>query len=112
MMQAAFTDGERLICLIKKDGQTGITLAAVQPEEERLLIQCSTGPQDAAATEAAACFQRWQWWQEEKPVHVETAHLVLQPEWTQIPVPGSIEDAVRQLKEEEAHAAEYFGYSG
>lgn len=111
MIQATFTDGKQLICLMKQAGQTGILLVAVELEQNKLIVQCPAAHNHhVAVKEAADCFKCWKWWQKDRPLKVESAHLLMKPEWRQITVPGSIEDMIQQAGEEEAHAAEYFGY--
>lgn len=111
MIQAAFTDAKRLICLMKQVDQSGSMLVAVELKQNHLLVQCPSAHKHRdAVKEAAACFKCWKWWQKDQPIKVESAQLLMKPEWRQITVPGSIEHMIQQAGEEEAHAAEYFGY--
>lgn len=62
MIQAAFTDGERLIFLMKQADQTGIFLVAVGVKQNQLLVQCPAAHvHHSVIKEAAACFKCWKW---------------------------------------------------
>ncbi|MCM3790350.1 hypothetical protein M3221_18400 [Domibacillus indicus] len=114
MITTAFTDGNTLICAMSSERKSGLYFIAVRPEKGCLIVthSVSGSPENQAlyVEEAVACYHVWQWWDPRTKVIVKTAPITLKPEWVQIPVPGTVQDIIQQIGEEEWHAAEYFGY--
>ncbi|MEM1505617.1 hypothetical protein RG959_19640 [Domibacillus sp. 8LH] len=113
MITAAFTDGDTLICAIPSERKSGLYFIVVCPEKGRLAVTYSVPGraenQALYVKEAVACYHVWHWWDPHTKVIVKTAPITLQPHWVQIPVPGTVQDIIQQIGEEEWHAAEYFG---
>lgn len=114
MIIAAFTDGDTLICAVPSEAKSGLYFVAVRPEREYLSVTYSDSgrmeSQGSPIKEAIACYQMWRWWENWTKISVKSLPIILQPHWIQIPVPGTVQSIIQQIKEGERHAAEYFGY--
>lgn len=114
MITAAFAEGDKLICAVPSESKSGLCFVAVRLEREYLSVTYSGSgrmeSQEAFIKEAIACYQMWRWWEKWTKTSVEFLPITLQPHWIQIPVPGTVQSIIQQVKEGERHAAEYFGY--
>lgn len=110
MIEAAFTDGVALICVIPSKSNNGVYLVKVSPSEEDLTIQHSCPAQKFGyecdhVKEAIKCFHAWQWWKKPLPVKVKQKFVVLDPNWDQVPVPGEIMDTMLHVIEGDSNNA-------
>lgn len=109
MIQAAFTDGIALICVIPSKSKNGVYLVKVEPREDCIAVthQCPAyrfHNDCSHVMKAVTCFYTWRWWEEPKPIVTIWEHITLNPEWDQIPVPGSTQDAIRLVIEGDPYA--------
>lgn len=109
MIEAAFTDGDALICVIPSKSQNGVYLVKVEPNKDNLTVSHSCpahrfGNECSHVQTAVDCYYTWRWW--EKPLPIETEHqfVVLDPEWNQVPVPGGITDTILHVIEGDSGA--------
>lgn len=110
MITAAFTDGIALICVIPSQSKNGVYLVRVETRGDELIVTHRCPGHRFKNTcfhmyEALACYFDWRWWERTKTVRTEHRTVILQPEWEQIPVPGSVQDAVLQVMAGESYAS-------
>lgn len=110
MIEAAFTDGIALICVIPSKSQNGVYLVKVTPCENLLIVSHSCpshrfGNPCSHTREAVKGFYTWRWWAEPLPIETDHQHVELDPEWDQIPVPGGMTDTVLQVIEGDPNAS-------
>lgn len=109
MIDATFTDGDSLICVIPSKSQNGVHLVKVTPREDSLIVThtCPAhrfGNQCSHVQEAMDCYRQWRWWQKPLPVYTEHKFVVLDPEWEQVPVPGGVTDTMLRVIEGDSNA--------
>jgi hypothetical protein len=102
MIISTFVNGDALICAIPSKSENGLYLIEVKPSGDTLMVThyCPANKfknECSHIQEAVACFYRWKWWLPQKEVVQRTSQIILQREWLQIPVPGSLEDVLRDV---------------
>lgn len=110
MIEAAFTEGNSLICVIPSKSNNGVYLVKVTSSEEALIIQhlCSAQKFDHECDhvqEAVTCFYTWRWWVKPLPVKTEPILMRLDPNWEQVPVPGGVMDTMMLVIEGDSNAS-------
>ncbi|MCF6094535.1 hypothetical protein L1765_11230 [Microaerobacter geothermalis] len=115
MIISAFTDGIALYCVIPSKSRSGVYVVEVKPENERLIVShaCPAHRFKTKCThveEAISCYRQWRWWEfapwlPQKEIVPINRHITLQPQWEQIPVPGSEAEIISIVKEVECHAS-------
>lgn len=110
MITATFTDGVALICVIPSKSKNGVYLVKVEPNGDELTVihRCPAHRFHTMCShveKAVACYKQWRWWERPKTVRIESRAVILQPEWEQIPVPGSVQDTVLHVLTGDAHAS-------
>ena len=110
MVTATFRDGKALICVIPSKTRDGVYLVRVEPEGESLLVSHSCPAyryknRCGHVDEAVQCYRNWRYWEPERKVVPRHQHIILQSQWTQIPVPASIEEVAEAALGETSRAS-------
>lgn len=99
MIEAVFTDGDALICVIPSKSKNGVYLVKVLPDEDALTVTHSCpahrfGNECSHIQTAVDCYREWRWWKKPLSVRAEHKFVVLDPNWDQVPVPGGATDTI------------------
>ncbi|GGA56167.1 hypothetical protein GCM10007416_31680 [Kroppenstedtia guangzhouensis] len=110
MITAAFTDGIALICVIPSQSKNGTYLVRVETHGNELIVTHHCPAYRFKHTcshmyEAVASYCEWRWWERPKTVRTVCRTVILQPDWEQIPVPGSVQDTALQVMAGDAYAS-------
>lgn len=111
MVTATFTDGSALICVIPSRTKNGVYLVKVESYGDKQLVVTHSCPSHrfkntcSHVNEAVKCYRKWRWWEHRKRVQTKKGYITLQPEWEQIPVPGSMQETVFQVLTGDSYAS-------
>lgn len=91
-VEAAWQDGDALI-LSMPSSREGVYLVRVQPMQGGLKIthSCPATSRCWHQLMAAKMYMMWRWWDPvPEKLYLEKKTIILDPDWEQIPVPGTI----------------------
>lgn len=102
MITATFVNGDALICAIPSKTKDGVYLVEVKKQGDKILVThyCPASlfkNNCSHVQEAVDCYLQWRWWDLRKEIVQRSSQIILQANWQQIPVPGSIEFVLRDV---------------
>lgn len=98
----AFTDGKAFIVVVPSRTQNGVYLVRCDPIGMKLIVShdcpaASHGKPCWHVQQAVAAYERAFWWEPKKDVHILRSRIILRPEWRQVNIPPSPEEALRAV---------------
>lgn len=102
MITATFVNGDALICAIPSKTNNGIYLVEVKPRGEHLFAThyCPANHfknKCSHIQESIDCYFSWKWWDIRREIVHRSSQIILQPEWEQVPIPGSLESVLEDV---------------